>query len=60
MYAVSMANTSQLRYDERFNMKVDKAFFDALDKIRKREVPEMSRSDMVRKLVLEAAARKNK
>ena len=36
-------------------MKVDQAFFDALDKLRKRETPEMSRSDMVRKLVLEAA-----
>ena len=55
MYVVSMANTTQLRYDERFNMKVDQAFFAALDKIRKRETPEMSRSDMVRKLVLEAA-----
>ena len=54
MYVVSMANTSQIRYDQRFNMKVDQLFFDVLDKIRKREIPEMSRSDMVRKLVLEA------
>ena len=50
-----MLLAAQLRYDERFNMKVDQAFFDALDKLRKRETPEMSRSDMVRKLVLEAA-----
>lgn len=55
MYGVCMANTTQLRYDERFNMKADREFFDALDKLRKREIPEKSRSDMVRKLVLEAA-----
>jgi hypothetical protein len=45
------------RYDRNLNFKVDQAFFAALDKLRKRETPEMSRSDMVRKLVLEAAKR---
>lgn len=41
-----------------FTMRVDREFLDALDRGREKQIPTMSRSDYIRKLVLEADRRK--
>jgi hypothetical protein len=46
-----MPNVSPVKYATAFTMRADDEFLSALDEIRKAERPEMSRADMLRRLV---------
>ena len=53
-----MANISPVRYTTAFQMRADVEFIDALDELRLAEKPEMSRADMLRRLVYEETQRR--
>lgn len=55
-----MANTRPVRYDKSLMIKVDEELLDALDRVRKREKPELTRSDAVRRMIYDADKRARK
>lgn len=46
-----MTNVTPIKFTSNFNMRVDPDFLDDLDELRLSERPQLSRSDMLRKLV---------
>ncbi len=50
----ALPNISPVRYDRAMTMKVDHEFTEALDRVRSREKPALTRSDCIRRLVFEA------
>jgi hypothetical protein len=52
-----MGNTSPVRYDKTLTIRVDQRFIDALDRVRRQEDPEQSRTDAIRRLVFQADRR---
>lgn len=57
-YIAVMPNTSPIKYESSFTMRVDKEFLDKLDKLRESDRPVLNRSDYLRKLVFEKEVRK--
>jgi hypothetical protein len=54
MHIRRMGNTSAVKYDKNLVIRVDQRFLDALDRIRSKDDPPLSRADMVRRLVFQA------
>jgi hypothetical protein len=49
-----MSNTAPIKYDKNLVIRVDQRFLDAVDRIREREDPPLTRADAIRRLVFEA------
>jgi hypothetical protein len=54
---MTMGNTNPVKYATAFTMRTDQEFLDLLDELRVRERPVLTRAEMLRKLVTEAAAK---
>jgi hypothetical protein len=52
-----MANVSPVRYDKTLQIRTDAEMCEVLDRIRRSSKPELSRSDMIRKLVYDEEKR---
>jgi Arc/MetJ-type ribon-helix-helix transcriptional regulator len=53
-----MANTAPLKFDKPVTFRVDEDFLKALDDLRRAKTPIPSRSEVVRELVMAAAAKR--